>query len=280
VGDQLQLNVLQQADLDRALVVRPDGSVVVPLVGALPIAGLTIPEAEDLIRQRLRLFNRDINEVSLTVTQYNALRVFVLGAVQSAGAYSFGSLPSLWDAVRAAGGVTDEADLTAVRLIRLVGGESRVQTFDVSSMVSGQVPLPQVSLQAEDTIVVPTRQEAAMTPTPTSVQVIGGVVTPGSYNLNEPVRLIDVLLRAGGSLENSDLSSIWWVHDDGSGRHRATKVDLRRFTQRGSVAGNPLIHPGDTVQVPYRGLGFGRGVLPVLISVVGAVTAVYLAANR
>ncbi len=47
IGDQFQLSVLQQADLDRVLAVRPDGSVIVPLVGAVPVAGLTIRDAEE-----------------------------------------------------------------------------------------------------------------------------------------------------------------------------------------------------------------------------------------
>ena len=60
-GDELQMTVLQQPSLDRALVLRPDGSVVVPLAGAVKITGMTVTEAEDQIRQRLRLFDRDIS---------------------------------------------------------------------------------------------------------------------------------------------------------------------------------------------------------------------------
>ncbi len=280
IGDQLQLSVLQQADLDRAIVVRPDGSVIVPLVGAVPVAGLTISDAEESIRQKLRLFNREISDVSLTVTQFNALRIAVLGAVANAGEYTFQKPPGLWEAVRAAGGALGTANLAAVRVVRVEGGQVRARFYDISAIMTGEGSVDASVLQAGDSVVVPTLEETAASPTGNAVQVIGGVVRPGSLPLSEPLPLVSVLLLAGGPVEAGDLSSVWWVHSEAGGRNRATRVDMNAFFKRGRVVGNPLVHPGDTVRVPYAGQGFFRSVWPILLSTATVTTAVLLGTNR
>ncbi|MHB8078262.1 MAG: polysaccharide biosynthesis/export family protein [Candidatus Krumholzibacteriia bacterium] len=280
IGDQVQLSVLQQADLDRALVVRPDGTLIVPLVGAVPVAGLTTGDAEDLIRQKLRLFNREISDVSLTVTQYNALKIAVLGAVTNAGEYTFQSPPGLWEVLRAAGGALSTANLAAVRVVRVEGGQASARVYDISAIMSGQGSVDPAVLQAGDSVVVPTREETAAAPTASAVQVIGGVVRPGSLPLSEPLPLVSVLLLAGGPVEAGDVSSIWWVHGERGGRNQATRVDMNDFFKRGRDKGNPLVHPGDTVRVPYAGQGFFRSVWPILLSTATVATAVLLATNR
>ncbi len=280
-GDELQLSVLQQPTLDRALVVRPDGSVVVPLAGAVRVAGMTITEAEDQIRQKLRLFDRDISEVSLTVTRYNSLRIFVLGAVTKPGEYSFQSSPTLWDAVRAAGGLGADANPTAVRLVHQEGDQTSTQIIDISPLLSGQGAVPDVALRAGDTLVVPSRATgAAMASSVTGVQVIGGVATPGTYPVSGPTRLMTVLMLAGGPSATGELGDVRWVHDDGENRYRAVRVNVNLFLSQGSLAGNPLVHPGDTVEVPYRSEGFFRTFWPIALSTVTAVTAILLTRNH
>lgn len=279
-GDEVQLGVQQRPDLDRELVVRPDGTVIVPLVGPIAVAGLTAGEAEHLIRERLRLFNRDIGEVSLTVTQYNALRVHVLGEVSQPGHYAFQAPPTVWDAIRAAGGATADANLTTVRLVREENGVATVATIDVSPLLTGPGPVPSQVLRAGDTLLVPSRDAVAAAPAATGVQVLGSVLRPGTYPLAEPTRLVSVLLMAGGTVETSALDRVWWVHAEDDGRGRAARIDVARYLHDGSPAGNPLIHPGDTVQVDWRGEGFFRTMWPALLSTVTAATAILIATNR
>jgi len=272
--------VLQQAELDRALVVRPDGAVIVPLVGAVPVSGLTIREAEELIRQRLRLFNREIGEVSLTVTQYNALKISVLGAVVHPGEFTFQTSPNLWDAVRAAGGAAPEANLASVRLVRTENGRARTEVHDLSALMSDAGSVAPVQLLAGDAVIVPTRDEAVVAPAGSGVQVLGSVARQGSLPLTEPARLVSVMLMAGGPLETSNLSSVWLVHPEGGSKFRALKIDVGEFLEQGSLSGNPLVYPGDTVRVPYRGTGFFRSVWPILLSAVTATSAIIIASNR
>ena len=278
-GDVVQLNVLQQPALDRNLLIRPDGTAVIPLVGEVDLIGLTVSEAEGLVRQKLRLFNHDIVDISLTVTEYNALRVYVLGAVVSPGSFTFDSSPTLWDVLREAGGVDRGANLAAVRIISVTGSTTTTQIYDLTGLVSGTGGAPQVFLNAGDTVIVP-GEEALATAPDTGVQVFGGVASPGTYTIIEPTRLMTVLMLAGTPLEAANLEKIWWVHDTGSGRYDSRLIDISKFVEKGDMSGNPLIHPGDTIEVERTRPGFFRTVYPIMLGTISTAAAIIFTLDR
>jgi len=278
-GDVVQLNVLQQPTLDRSLLIRPDGSAVIPLVGEVELEGLTLTQAEELVRQKLRLFNHDIVDISLTVTEYNALRVYVLGAVVSPGSFTFDSSPTLWDVIREAGGADPGANLAAVRVISISDNTTTTQTYDLSGLVAGTGGAPQVFLRAGDTVIVP-GEEALTMPTDSSVQVFGGVASPGIYTITEPTPLMTVLMLAGAPLEAAELKKVWWVHADNSGRFDSRLVDLSKFIEEGETASNPLIHPGDTIEVERSQPGFFRTVYPLILGTISTAAAIIFTVDR
>jgi len=278
-GDVVQLNVLQQPTLDRSLTVRPDGTAVVPLVGEVAMSGLTLREAEQLVLEKLRLFNREISDVSLTVMQYNALRVYILGAVANPGSYTFEAEPTLWDVLRAAGGPAPDANLTQVRVVAEGAGATTAAVHDISGILTGSGPSSAVFLRSGDTVIVPGNAAAQVAPA-SGVQVFGGVAAPGTYLINEPTRLMSVLMLAGAPVETGDLKKVWWVHADQQGRHTSQPVDLVAFLQRGDLAGNPLVHPGDTVQVPQHAAGFFRTIYPIILGTISTAAAVSIAVTR
>jgi polysaccharide export outer membrane protein len=275
-GDVLQLTVPQQPDLSLEFTVGTDGTASIGRLGAVPLAGLTVSEAQDLIRQRLRLFDPSIGEASLTVVEHNALRVFVLGAVANPGIHTFVEEPTLWDAIRAAGGPLDTANLTVVRCIHQQGTVMRSQSYDLSAIFSGQATMPDIRLGSGDTVVIPLSEGAAVVPPEVGVQVFGGVGTPATVPISEPTRLLTLIMLAGTPVESSRLDEVWWVHREGQGQYRSTRVNLSLFLKEGSLAGNPLVYPGDTVQVTYRGSSWFRD----LLSYAGSMAAIFLAIDR
>ncbi len=280
VGDVVQLNVLQQPSLDRSLLIRPDGTAVIPLVGEVEMAGLTLSDAEALLRQKLRLFNHDIVDVSLTVTEYNALRIYVLGAVVAPGSYTFDASPTLWDVLREAGGVDRGANLAMVRVISVSGNETTTRTYDLSGLVTGAGDTPpQVYLRAGDTVIVPGEEVVAAAPD-SGVQVYGAVLTPGTYAIPEPTRLMTVLMLAGSPHETADLAKIWWIHDAGDNRYESQLIDAKLWVEGGELAGNPLIYPGDTVEVKRSTGGFFRTVYPIILGTISTAAAIIFTMDR
>ncbi len=281
-GDVLQLNVLQQPTLDRSVLVRPDGTAIIPPVGEIMMAGLTVSEAEELVRSKLRLFHRDVVDVSLTVTEYHSLQVYVLGAVGNPGSFTFDHPPTLWDAIRNAGGTSADAILSRVRVISRDAQGFHSVNYDLTPLITGQGDTPIVLLSSGQTVMVPAAgDESLASASPENgIQVFGGVASPGTYAVGEPTNLMTVLMLAGGPIEQSKLDEIQWVHRRGAANFSSDRVNLELFLQEGEVQGNPMIHPGDTVQVPRIRPGFFRTVYPIILGTITTAASVIFVVDR
>ncbi len=282
VGDVLRLNVPGDQRIERDLTVQPDGTVSVPQIGAVAIGGLSIKDAQELLRQRLRLYNPNVDAVNLVVTQYNALRVFVLGAVTSPGAYPFTAPPTVWEALRAAGGPVQGANLSVARIIATRDGEPSFRTVNLSGYLSGET-MPSVVLETGDTLVIPAIADGTVgVAANQGVQVFGGVTQPTTVPIDEPLPLLSVLMLAGAPMSDAVLNKIDWVHGEGeSGRRlRAKRVDMTQYLEHGRPEGNPLIYPGDTVYLPQRHPNWFANNLPLILTTLSTAATIYLVYDR
>ncbi len=280
-GDVLRLNVPQLPDLDGELTVQTDGTIYVQQVGEVGVAGLSLAEAEELIGRRLRLFDPTASEVVLGVVEFNALRVFALGAVSSPGTYTFETPPTLWEVLRAAGGPAENANMASCRVLSVVDGRLVSTSVDLSGYLTG-MGMPDIVMRGGDTLVVPLVADGTVgIPATQGVQVFGGVAQPTTVPLQEPTELITVLMLAGAPVVDAELHKVDWVHRGNSGRSSvAQRVDMRIFLEEGGPAGNPLIYPGDVIYLPQRRAGWIQEYLPLILSVVATTTTALLAYDR
>jgi protein involved in polysaccharide export with SLBB domain len=282
VGDVLRLAVPQAAELDGEETVQTDGTVYVNQVGKVSLAGLTIAEAEEMLLRRLRLIDPSITEVVLSVMEYNALRIFALGALNSPGSYTFQAPPTLWEVLRAAGGPGENASLANCRVISIEDGRPVSRTVNLSGYLTG-VDFPSDVLNGGDTLVVPLVADGVVgVPTTMGVQVFGGVVTPTTVPINEPTDLLSVLMLAGSTSETAELHKIDWVHRGVVGQQGAvaTRVDMRQFLEQGLTAGNPMVHPGDVVYVARQRPNWFQQNLPIILASLTTMTTLLLTYDR
>jgi polysaccharide export outer membrane protein len=106
-GDTVKITVFKQDQLDTEQVIDQDGNVTLLLVGRVKIAGLTPPQAEAALRNRLN--GRFVIDPSVTVAVTKHLPVYVLGEVAKPGAYDWGNDMLVINAVALAGGYTYRA---------------------------------------------------------------------------------------------------------------------------------------------------------------------------
>src|ERR1700735_670907 len=94
-GDILKITVFKNADLSLDVRVSESGAIGYPLIGSVPLKGLTLPAAEAKIAQMLRDGGFVVNpQVNILLTEGFGDLVSVIGEGRQAGAYS----------LRAAGG--------------------------------------------------------------------------------------------------------------------------------------------------------------------------------
>jgi len=140
--DKLSIRVFQEDDLTTICRVDAKGTVNLPLVGEIRVYGQTLSEAERTIQEAYKngRFLRN-PEVTVAVEEYAPREVSIQGQVKNPGRYPLPveSSMSLVELVTKAGGFTDTAQGTAVRVTRILpDGSTRVITLDVESLIKGR----------------------------------------------------------------------------------------------------------------------------------------------
>lgn len=149
--DSLQVTVFQVQDLNKTVLVNADGSISLPLIGKVAIAGKTTHEAEEIIGDQLRKKYLQSPQVSVAVAKFGQ-RVTVSGAVKTPRVLSVDGQLTLSQAVTNAGGLSDLANSSRIHIARKAGGQ-RVQddVFNLDAIQSGKAADPM--LQGGDLVV-------------------------------------------------------------------------------------------------------------------------------
>lgn len=151
--DTLKVDVFGIPELtDRQAVVDNDGQIAFPLIGTVPVAGLTNSEVTALITSRLRgEYIRD-PQVTVQVQQATNRAVTVYGQVQQPGVYPLQGTSSLMKSVATARGLTKYSNSRDVVVFRTVNGQRMATLYNLDQISRGAYLDPQI--YPNDVIVV------------------------------------------------------------------------------------------------------------------------------
>jgi polysaccharide export outer membrane protein len=154
-GDQLDIRVFREPDLNTTARVANDGTIMVPLVGQLQVGGLSIGQAARLIQSKLAAGYLPNPQVSVNVTEFNHRRFTVLGQVTRSGTFDFPDEKplSLLEAIGLAGGYTNIADPANVTIKRTVKGKTNVYHVNAKKLAQAKTNYD-VQVQSGDVIMV------------------------------------------------------------------------------------------------------------------------------
>ena len=237
-GDELEITVFGASDLSQHLRVGSDGTISMPLLGSVHVAGATSAEAEKMISDNLQekgILNHP--QVAVFVKEYTNSEISVVGEVNKPGVYSSLGPHRLLDILQIAGGVTDKAASTVTISHNQGGG---VSTVDLSPKDPAAMARNNIELRPGDTIVVP---KAGV------VYVLGEVNRPGGYISNSTVgvSVLQVMAAAGGPTHLAASGKTKMLRRDGNGV-RETPVPLQRLME-GKQPDMP-VQPDDILYVP------------------------------
>lgn len=163
--DRLRVAIFQEDDLSTIVRVDAQGRVNLPLVGELTVSGQNIVQAQQTIESAYRegRFLR-APKVTLSVEEYAVREVSIQGQVRSPGRYPLPieSHMTILELVTRAGGLTDTAKGTTVRITRILAdGTKQNFEIDVESLIKGRrganVQDNSLRLESGDIVFVPER---------------------------------------------------------------------------------------------------------------------------
>lgn len=157
VADRLQITVWQTPDLSAELVVRPDGTITLPLVGDLLADGKSPSELKAAITTELRKYIKEQSAVvTVAVTEVNSYRFSVSGEVANAGVYNRTHYITVVEALALAGGFTRFASRDKIVIVRRnKQGEVRKIPINYDAIVRGGHQEMNLVILPGDQIVVP-----------------------------------------------------------------------------------------------------------------------------
>ncbi|WP_148861371.1 SLBB domain-containing protein [Marinobacter fonticola] len=227
-GDRIQVAVYGQEDLETEAELGANGTIHMPLLGPVHIAGLSAPEAADRIARGLEVggYLQDAH-VNLLVTEYNSKSISVLGQVNKPGQIVLKGPTTLTEALAMAGGISERGSERIV-LVRVGsdGKQSRRELQLRELLDSEAENRAAVKLQKGDTLYVPLIDQ---------FYVHGQVQKPGTYSLDRPLNVMQALSVSGGlnARANNDGLILYRQQDDGSLREQ--DADLYDPIQDGDV---------------------------------------------
>ena len=137
------------------ILIGPDGYAALPYVGRVKLAGLTLDEASDIIKEKLSQYIK-IPSIVVSMHSYGTRRVYVMGEVEKPGIQDM-SIDNLnaYAAITSAGGFTKRGRSTRVQVIRVVDGTMYYRQLNMKAFIRRHDLTQNVAIQDGDIVYVP-----------------------------------------------------------------------------------------------------------------------------
>lgn len=198
--DVLALIITGGVENSYTLEVTREGFIIVPQVGQIYVANLTIGQIEEVLLRRLRAVYSGIGRNAdasthfyVTLAKLRVNQVFVIGEVMSPGSYQVSSVGTVLTALYAAGGPTDNGSLRRVEVRR---GGRLINTFDAYDYLVRGDASHDVQLQNGDVVFVGVHGPFA--------SIYGEVIHPAVFELKNGETIADLIAMAGGFNAQAD----------------------------------------------------------------------------
>ncbi|AHE99982.1 hypothetical protein THITH_05555 [Thioalkalivibrio paradoxus ARh 1] len=201
--DQIQVDIFGVPELSREYRVDGSGRIMMPLVGAVAVSGLTLDEVEAVVAEKYGESYLRSPQVSARVTEFRSQQFTVVGAVSNPRVYSVSRQTTLIEALAMAGGVTENAGDTIYLTDRVrdpESGELQVRTL--------LVPVDDLMRHAGENNVVLGESALVNVPRGGFVYVEGAVNRPGAFAQRGNITVLKALAEAGGPKFEANRSSM------------------------------------------------------------------------
>ncbi len=219
-GDHVIIDVWGASQETFRCEISPDGTVTIEGVGPIKLGGLSVSEATNRLRSHLGRYYSDC-QVSLSLGETRSVIVQVMGEVQMPGTYTLSGLSTAFNALYAAGGISDVGTLRDIKVYR--SGRC-IAHIDVYDYLENGNAAGDVRLQDNDVIIVG--------PYDCLVCVRGKVKRPMFYEMKSTESVKRVLQFAGGFSGDAFTKNVRLIRKSGEEHsiHTIDEFSMANFT--------------------------------------------------
>jgi polysaccharide export outer membrane protein len=238
------------------------GKVLLPIVGGVPISGLTVDEVQLKLNDVFRTYIKE-PVVSVEVLEYKSQAIYLMGSFNTPGVQYLDRPVTLIQGVALGGGLSPTANLRGARVVR----ENRVLPVDIYELMYNNDLRHNVPLRPNDTLFIPGDDQG-------SVFVLGAVKNEGQIPMqNGRLTLLQALSTAGlGSSYNFDAENVRIIRSFSATRGELLVVDLNQI-KAGRTLPLPLM-AGDIIYVPNSAVANWNDAISQMLPSLQAIGAV------
>jgi len=263
IGDQLSINVWGASQTRYQLIIDKSGSITIPDVGPVYLAGTSFEKGQTLIKNRLMAIYSGMAgeypntwaEVSLSTVR--SIKITVIGEINAPGTYILPSTASAFNALYLSGGPNENGSFREINLIR---DGVTIKKIDVYDFLINADPSANAQLREQDILFVP--------PYKTHVELAGKIKREGIFEIKNSETIKDLIRFAGGFGDKAYTHSLTVIRNNEKEREVRTVADtefgkfmlqngdsiradsiLNRFSNRVAING-AVFHPGNFELTP------------------------------
>ncbi len=195
-GDVLKVQLIGQMNMVESILINRDGTVNIPDVGRLNVAGLSLKEASELIKSNVEKAFVGTN-LFITLDEIRDVNILVSGNAKKPGVYTMTGNSNILHALTMAGGINEFGSFREINLIR---DGKVIETLDVYNiLIDGNYNLKK-RLRSGDVVFVE--------PKHTTVSIDGAVKRPAMYEMKDGESLDSAIRYANGIKQTADMENI------------------------------------------------------------------------
>ncbi len=226
-GENLEVFVNEDPSFNGIYQVRRGGYIILPQVGRISVAGKNLSAAEAAVKRALQ--SSQLQTASVMIERKagadieNGPLIYLSGEFRSPGQWRIpqGITPTLVNVILSSGGVSNNADLTRVRVMRIAASKSVVEEVNVAKILDGGGLTSDLTLGEGDVITIPAGPADV-------VYLTGNVVRQGSFPLKrgEKMSAYGAILQSGGFSRFADERRVYVLRALPDGTKAKLPVDI------------------------------------------------------
>ena len=190
VGDSFNLELSGKSSDNHELTVQRDGSLIIPKIGKLNVAGQSLMMVESAVSNLFQTTSLGITHF-LSLSKLRDIQILMLGGIESPGIYTISGGSSILSALNVAGGIADNGSFRKIELRR---GGNVIHTVDLYDIfIFGKFDST-FTLRSGDSIFV--------SPSSLNIPVSGGVNNSAIYEALPNQTIAEMIDFAGGFSES------------------------------------------------------------------------------
>lgn len=277
-GDRIKVLIYKVEDFSGEYLVLVDGTIGFPLIGNVNVSGMSLNQLTAVLKSKYSNYiKRPV--ISVGLLSPRPLTIAIGGEVGLPGSYTLNpekdqNAAKLTDLIQKAGGTTASADISRVKVIRVLQGQPKELTLNLWELTQKGNQSQNITLRDGDSVIIPTKAQIDLAEVrelrdlnfglqpvqEIGVAIVGEVNRPGTYKVNpeqtspqtkpQPPRLTRAIQLAGGIRPLADIRQISVQRLTRSGVPQTIEVNLMNLIQSGNLEGDLILQDGDSITIP------------------------------